>query len=87
MSNEDYNVVLNKFNENKPFLRQHMANVKQDGRYTVLHNRVAWDACKFLLGADFISYQYGQGLNDKHITTGLVKALKTALKDTKVNSY
>ena len=81
MSAEDYKIVLSAFRGNKQLLIEHRAYVEKEGRYTVLDKRVAWDCCYHLLGKDFISYQYGKGLKDTHISTGIVKAYKQVLSE------
>ena len=79
MSQEDYNKILDTFTEHKDAVKRHYELVKSSGDYKVLEVRVAFDACRALMGTSFITGQYTKGLSDKHVRTAVVKALKTII--------
>ena len=79
MSKEDYNAMFDVFQYNAETIEGHYNFVKSSGKFKVLENRVAWDCLKAFLGSSWISAQYDKGLNDSHITTASVKALKSTL--------
>lgn len=76
MSKVDYEKVVNAFEEKKEIIIEHYEAVKKSGKYNVLIARVAWDACRYALGTKFVLDQYEKGLNDSHVQTAIVKALK-----------
>jgi hypothetical protein len=81
MTKEDYNMILGKFLVNQDKVVSHYNHIKSTGNYNVLEVRVAWDCLRAFLGTNWICDQYDKGLNDDHIRTACVKALKTVLGD------
>lgn len=79
MSKEDYNQIIDAFEANKDEVISHYNYIQSVGKYNILENRVAWDCLRAFVDRDFISEQYALGLNDNHITTASVKALKQVL--------
>lgn len=79
MLEEDYNVIVKAFEENKEGVLDHYTMVKESGRYNVLEHRVAIDCLRMFAKDGFITEQYDKGLNDNHIITATVKALKGVL--------
>jgi len=79
MSKVDYEKVTNAFESQKEIIASHYEAIKKSDNYNnlgVLIVRVAWDACRHALGTKFILDQYEKGLNDSHVQTAIVKALK-----------
>lgn len=76
MSKVDYEKVINAFESQKEIIASHYEAIKNSGNYNNLDVRVAWDACRHALGTKFILNQYEKGLNDSHVQTAIVKALK-----------
>ena len=81
MNTEDYNSIVKVFEGSCDTVLNHYNYVKESGRYNVLESRVGWDCLRALLGSPFISNQYEKGLNDSHITTAVVKAVKHVLEN------
>ena len=81
MSTEDYNRIVETFEANRDVVLEHYNRVKESGKYNVLESRVGWDCLRSFLGTPFISNQYDKGLNDTHITTAVVKAVKHVLEN------
>lgn len=79
MSKEDYAIILKAFKTERVKVLAHYSQVKEKGQYTNLDVRVAWDCLRGLVGVAFITKQYEKGLNDNHITTACVKALKEVI--------
>jgi hypothetical protein len=76
MTKEDYNVILKAFLNNEDKVTAHYNYIKSSGKYQVLEVRVGWDCLRAFVGRDFITDQYDRGLNDNHIQTAVLKALK-----------
>lgn len=82
MSKVDYEKVISAFESKKEIIVEHYEAIKNSGKYNnlgVIDVRVAWFACRYALGIDFILDQYGKGLNDTHVQTAIVKSLKKIL--------
>lgn len=80
MLKEDYNTIVKAFEDNFEKVQSHYNHIKENGKYSVLENRVAWDCLRAFVGSSWICNQYDKGLNDTHITTASVKALKSILE-------
>ena len=81
MNTEDYNRIVEVFEDNSSIVLDRYDYIKGSGRYKVLESRVGWDCLRALVGSSFISNQYDKGLNDNHITTAVVKAVKHVLEN------
>ena len=81
MTKEDYNRIVETFEDNSTIVLDRYDYIKGSGKYNVLESRVGWDCLRALLGSPFISNQYDKGLNDTHITTAVVKAVKHVLEN------
>jgi hypothetical protein len=79
MTKEDYNHIVIVFQNNIDKVEGHYNYIKQSGKYNVLEVRVGFDCLRAFGGKSFMIDQYDKGLNDDHIKTACVKALKTVL--------
>lgn len=80
MAKDDYKSLLGKFLANQDKVISHYNYIKSSGKYKSLEERVAWDCLRAFVGGNWILDQYDKGLNDNHITTACVKALKSVLE-------
>lgn len=81
MTREDYNSIVEAFEFNSHNVIAHYEQIKKSGKYNVLEVRVAFDCVRAFLGTSFITGQYDKGLNDNHVRTACVKALKHVLNN------
>jgi hypothetical protein len=81
MTTEDYNQLEEAFVKNEEIVKAHYNHVRDHGTYKDLNVRVSRELLRFFLGADWIIEQYDKGLNDDHLTTASVKALKKVIKE------
>lgn len=80
MAKEDYNMIVEAFENNMDKVKAHYNYIKSSEKFNVLEVRVAFDCLRAFLGTSWICEQYDKGLNDDHIRTSCVKALKTVLE-------
>jgi hypothetical protein len=79
MSTEDFNTIVEAFEQNKEVILKHYEMVERSGNFHILEKRVAWDALRAFVSTKWICGQYDKGLHDGHITTACMKALEKIL--------
>lgn len=80
MANDDYNRILVAFQNNAEKVKEYYEFIKSSGKFKVVEERVAWDCLRAFMGTSFALEQYNKGLNDTHIKTACVKALKQIIE-------
>ena len=79
MSKESYNEIVEMMHEKRQVLRQHMTYIQKNERYHSLEGRTGWDAVHSFMPKGFVERLYSvEGLNDTHITTAIIRAIKDA---------
>lgn len=77
MDKNTYNKFLKAFEDNQQNIMDYIPKLKEAANFKDFNTRLAWDCINAFIGTTFICGLYCHTpLNDVHITTGAIKALK-----------
>ena len=77
MSKQSYATILKAFDENKEKIEGYIPRLKEAGGYNDFNTRLAFDCARAFLDLGWACSLYeAEGLNDTHLKTAYVSALK-----------
>lgn len=77
MSNKSYQTILEAFNNNKQQIIDYIPILKATNNYKDFNTRLAFDCARYFLNINWICSLYdSEKLNDTHLKTAYIKALK-----------
>lgn len=77
MSKQSYATILKAFDENKEKIESYIPQLKDAGGYNDFNTRLAFDCARAFLDLGWACSLYeAEGLNDTHLKTAYVSALK-----------
>ena len=77
MSKKSYQIILESFNINKEQINAYIPKLKDSNNYKDFNTRLAFDCARAFLELDWICSLYdSEKLNDTHLKTAYIKALK-----------
>jgi len=76
MNKDIFKEIVKRFSETKTGIKIHAEVLKEHGGYSCFNTRLAWDCLHGVFKSHEITEWHFTGLNDNHINTGAIKALK-----------